>query len=584
MKRVSLITIAVLLFLLSMHAAAADISVKLRIDRQEASLSDAIRLEVTIEGTRDGDIKPAIQGLEPFIVTPGGTSSRLEFINGRMTSGITYSYFLQPRKTGTFQIGPARVNIAGKDYQSDTGTIRVAAPSTGTTARSAAHFLRADLSRTDIFVEEQTVYTLSLFTRTQIRDLSLQLPEIDGLTFTRLGDPSEEQRQVDGNSYQVLSLRYAVTCERTGLIEIAPARMKMTVIAPRSRSRLDDFFNDPFFSSVSGRPLALESSPVALRVEPLPETGRPPDFGGLVGEFTIESRLEPDVVKAGESATLTVSVKGRGNIKRIPDLVLPEIPSIKAYKDQPVLQSRQEADGLQGSKTMKWALVPAAAGRQSIPPLTLSFFDPKARRYQTIGTPALTLAVQPGEAEKLRTTHSVDGGSRPEAAPKQTVQEVGRDLLPIHSAMADLLPRQKLHPGGWFFWALLLLPMLTYVSVFVFLKVRRYSAAGSAAARSRKAAREFNKTFAGRQLTPSQTLQAFRRYINQRFALNHGTLTPREAADILAEHGVSPETRQQVEKVLEQFEVVVYASRGDVAAGNGADLPKLVGEIEKEIK
>ena len=73
---------------------------------------------------------------------------------------------------------------------------------------------------------------------------------------------------------------------------------------------------------------------------PLPQEGRPADFGGLVGDFTLAATVEPLELKAGESATLTATVRGRGNAKRIPELKIPSLDGVKIYADQPVQKTR----------------------------------------------------------------------------------------------------------------------------------------------------------------------------------------------------------------------------------------------------
>ena len=58
-----------------------------------------------------------------------------------------------------------------------------------------------------------------------------------------------------------------------------------------------------------------------------------------------------------------------------PDLKIPELDHIKVYADQPVLESTQDSEGLRGTKTMKWALVPEKEGRLEVPPVAVSYFD-----------------------------------------------------------------------------------------------------------------------------------------------------------------------------------------------------------------
>ncbi|MCP3954598.1 MAG: protein BatD [Desulfobacterales bacterium] len=573
----------VLFFTLSPLAARGDISVVLRIDPHEATLAETVKLEVSIEGNRDSDDRPDIPGLDSFIVTPGGASSRVEYTNGRMRSAITHTYFIQPQKPGVFPIGPARIRIAKQAFQSNTETLKVLRPSAAAGTASATHFLRAELPDTDIFVEEQAGYILKLYTRTRVRDLSLQLPEIDGLTFTRLGNPSEERRVLNGISYNVLTIRYALVGDREGVYDVAPARMKMTVLDPGTRSRRNPFFNDPFFASVSGRPLTLFSNAARLNVRPLPVADRPADFSGLVGRFTIDSRLEPASVNVGESATLTVFVSGRGNVKRIPDLALEKTPGLKHYKDQPVLTARQEADGWQGSKTMKWALVPEESGDHVLPSFALSFFDPEARRYQTIRTPRRTLSVRTNASQKSRTVTAAIGNANT-AVVKQDVIEVGRDILPIHTAMANLVPPARLYPGGWFFRFVLALPLLVYLLMLCILKLHKYSAENSDAVRAKRAARNFHRNCRKGRLRSSELIEAFRHYVNQRFALQYGALTPEDSAEILTVQGVSPDTCRRVERTIRQLEAAVYIGRGDDICESSGELAELIDRIEKEIR
>ena len=83
MNRYSLITLSIILLNLVPVLAAADISVNLKMDRSEASLTDSVQLIISVGGSRDSGSSPEIQGLEDFVLSSGGTSSRFEFINGK---------------------------------------------------------------------------------------------------------------------------------------------------------------------------------------------------------------------------------------------------------------------------------------------------------------------------------------------------------------------------------------------------------------------------------------------------------------------------------------------------------------------
>ena len=148
-----------------------------------------------------------------------------------------------------------------------------------------------------------------------------------------------------GRPYQIIEVRYLVTPQKAGNYTLTPTRMDLTVFTPQNRPRRG-IFDDPFFGQrSSGRPATLTSEALALQVLPLPQEGRPADFGGLVGSFTLEATVEPQQLKAGESVTLTATVRGRGNVKRMPELKIPPLDGLKVYADQPVLKDETDGGG-----------------------------------------------------------------------------------------------------------------------------------------------------------------------------------------------------------------------------------------------
>ncbi len=186
MKRLSLsISIFVLIALIP-SLSWAKISLSLKLDRSEILLVDSVLLIVSVGGSRDSDSTPDIRGFENFDVRSGGTSSRIEFINGKISSGVDYTYFIQPQKIGIFQIGPARVLIDGKPYTSNSAKLRVVQPVGGKGANRNPIFLTAELSDDAVYVEEQTIYTLKLHLRRNVRNINLNLPETENLVFKQI--------------------------------------------------------------------------------------------------------------------------------------------------------------------------------------------------------------------------------------------------------------------------------------------------------------------------------------------------------------------------------------------------------------
>lgn len=565
----------------------ASMSLDLSLDRTDCALDETVRLVVRAKGVQRPADTPKIRGLEPFRVQQGGTSSRVEIINGQVNSAVEYTYILAPRKTGTFQVGPAEIIVDGKTLVSQVVELKVHdAPSTKAPS-SEPLFLTGTLSKDRVYLEEQITYVLKLYRRIQVTDVSLELPELEHATFRQLGQPLEYQASHEGDPYQVLEIRYALFLTKEGEYEIPPVKMHLTAIAPQDRRQKtpfdDRFFRSPFFSFGAGRKVTVKTDALKFTVSPLPLAGRPADFSGLVGSFRMETTLEPPSIAAGDSSTLTVVISGRGNVHRIPDLKGPEPVSVKVYADQPTLSTETGNQGISGAKTMKWALVPERGGRFEIRPLTLSYFDPASHRYQLLKSEPLALTVVAGQEAKKPAAEDSKKSGPLDAASKKAVQDLARDILPIHSSLKGLTPDHGPGPGGILFWAALLGPPCGFVFVFLGQRLSRRSPDALAAVRAKKAARRMVKKCSV-AINADALASALRDYVNDRFGLSLGALTSRELETELSARGVRQETLERVTSLLNALEDVIYSGRGGESCRLAEGIPELIRRIEREMR
>ncbi len=590
MKRIVCFLIFFSILILPAFPVAAEVSVTLNLDRQEVTLADSVALQVRVSGTRSSDAPPVIEGLKSFHVTQGGSASRVEFINGRYNSFVDYTYYLQPKEKGVFRVGPAAAKVDGKTYQSNAATLKVLADGDGSGSKKEAVFLTATLGSENAYVEQQVPYTLKLHLRTNVSDISLDLPEASEFTFRQLEKPKEYQAIYDGISYRVLEVSYGVTPLKPGRFRIPPARMGLTVYSDRKRTPRG-LFDDPFFGGAlrSGRPLTVSSEPLAIEVLPFPEEEKPSDFSGLVGRFSIEDSLSGDEVHAGDSVTLTVHLRGTGNVNRLPDLKMPDMDHLKTYADEPVFQTRAGADGLSGSKTMKWALVPDAAGDYTMPAFAISYFDPQTETYVTEKTRPLVLKVLPGEKQTLVTAAKSEKSDQPSKPAKKEVEEIGHDILPIYTSISGLkndvwFSSKETGTGNWICWAILLVPLLVYGLVFLGLRFNRKTDAAIYAQRARKAAQVFLKECRRREKDANGMMTAVRDYINDRFELSLGALIPSDVSKLLMEKGVSRSTAKSLSDVLEELEGRIYTG-GEASCGSASEnILEIIKRLEKELR
>jgi hypothetical protein len=585
--------LAMLIYLLLFWATAfADVSVTLKMDRVEATLVDTVQMQVSVSGTRAGNAAPVLKGMESFQVTQGGTSSRVEIVNGSVSSSVDFTYFIQPQKTGTFTIGPAEIEVDGRKLSSNTVTLDVtkASQSSGAGTGTGPVFIEASISTDDIYVEEQSIYTIKLYHRVDVDELSLKLPEVAHVSFKQLGQPHNYQTVYAGVSYAVMEVRYALLASKAGGFVIGPSRMNMIVPQAGGRSMFNNFFNDPFFkdpfsSFSSGRPLHLSTRPIDLTVHDLPQKDKPADFSGLVGDFKMTSQLEPARLKAGESATLTIRVSGRGNTTRIPDIDFPELSFAQVYGDQPVLESTSNGHGIGGTKTMKWALVPEKEGRFEIPEFMLSFFNPDTHTYHTLRTPRQALTVLPGKKQEVAVFNASSHIGKNHQEPlKRKIQQIGEDILPIHTAAKDLSVPFRTLASGWRFWPTLFGPVIVYLLLLAGSNLRNRSRQGLKRSRAKNAFRKFKKRYQAVQNDGAGILDAFTAYLNDKLNLCIGTLTADDMVRFLGKQHVNGEVVNKIRQNIEMIESAVYAGNDVKKANMADDFLKLVKALEKEIR
>jgi len=579
MKKIILLLVFSIIILVPCQTRA-EVSVTLSLDRQEATPSDSIRMAIKVSGARSCDSSPVIKGLASFQVSPGGSSSRVEIVNGKFSSSVDYTYYIQPSGPGTFQLGPAEVKVNGKVFQSNTVTLSILKTASPESPAQGPIFLTATLSSKKAYVEEQVLYTLKLYLKISVSDISLQLPELDHLAFKQLEKPREYQGVYDGSTYRIIEVPYGLMALKAGNYGIKPSRMNMTAYDSRRSRR--GFFDDPFFRA--GRPVTIASQALELKVAPLPDQGKPKGFSGLVGTFKIEATLKPSKIKVGESATLTVLISGRGNVNRIPDLKMPALDHIKVYADEPVFEARPDFKGLAGFKTMKWAIVPEQQGDYEIPPLSLSFFDPDTNKYHIIQTPRQPLIVLPGKEKMIMVETGPGRQNGANKSAKQGIKELGHDILPLHTSVRNLEARSSIMSGGLFLWLTLLLPFVLYLSTFLGLRLKRRSVRAMPVHRAKRAAKNLVRQCRQGGDDANCLSLWIRDYFNDRFGLTLASLTPEDAADILASKGVGPGTAQKLRAILIELENTVYTGQTRTADRMNDEIPRLIKEIEREIR
>ena len=170
--------------------------------------------------------------------------------------------------------------------------------------------------------------------------------------------------------------------DRAGTLAIPPLAMRFAYATRFRESLLEGRVADERIeASVTGPPLEL-------RILPLPEAGRPAEFTGAVGSFSVRAQADPRDLEAGESLKLELRIEGRGNFET---LLPPRLDRLEGFH----VYGAVEEKGPNG-RTVTYDLAPANEAVKQVPAISFSFFDPEASEYRLAQTRAIPILVRPG--------------------------------------------------------------------------------------------------------------------------------------------------------------------------------------------
>jgi len=574
---------------------AGELAIIGKVDKTEITVEDSILLSITVSGVQSPPT-PELPDLPDFTVQPGGTVSQVQFVNGKLSSDTIFNYALIPRRAGTFTIGPAIVEVRGKIARSEPIQVKVT-PVAKKAGKRPDVFIEHSVSTKNPYKNQQIIYTFRYYSIYSTAQAKLEEPDFEGFIFEKLGDEREYNKKVGDNTYRVIEIRKALFPARTGAVTIGEAKLAAEVVVPSRRRRgsrdqfFRSFFDDSFFGIGGQRQTKhLRTDPIDLEVRELPLAGRPKDFGGLVGNVGVVTKVEKQQLAVGDSSTIHVTISGNANLQNVELPPLAGVKDFKTYDDRPEFTQKIKGDQLYGVKTFKRALVPMKPGEFRIPPVSLSYFNPDSGQYEVAQDEWITLSIRPSEeAEEFSLVRSAvpAGGTQ--------VKILGQDILPPHNRLRQLT-HQHVSRGGILTGVLLFLPFFGFlVTLVVYNRIEsdRKDTAGvrrrKAFGRSRAELKRLRADVQGENAELFRNLsRVIREYLGDRFDMPGAALTPVEAERLLREEPdragkISPRVREILEK-LEGYRFGVDLPSREERQVLYREVRKLIGEMEKILK
>jgi len=532
-----------------------------------------------------------IPSLKDFKIINQYQSSSFTFVNGILGNTIEITYTLLPASSGRFTIEPVVIRSAGQTVKSNPITITVLSSSLPSsppkptltspfnppqsfpyysppysppiTTPTKSYWAEQKLSLNSVYINQGVLLTLTFY---HISDLyiegSYKLPDLSGFQVVELPQGKTQKTEVINNEeYVVEEARVLLFPITAGEKYIPPTQIEIA--------------GSPF-SSVQAE--TIFTNPLKLTVQPLPEEGKPAQFSGAVGQFTMEVSSPPSVAKTGESFTIDAEIRGYGNLKGI------KSPSVSGGEKFEVFQSTTEenylpeADKIYSQKKFSYLFIPKSEGEISLPPIEFNYFDPEQKKYQILTSPTAKVRVLKGASISSPSQMSTSGNE---------VKILGKDILYINTTanIKDFIPFIYQKTEYELYWIIL---AMTNLFVFILNQIKkRYQQQQKnilqkkAYKKALKSLKQISKQkIQNAEELSKQFIQIIQQYLELKFNLATTCVGEDDLQELLSKNNISESLIRKTKEFWQKTEFLRYSNN----TPQQIEKTKMIEEIKEIIK
>jgi len=548
----------------SIFAQQAELSVS--ISKNSLGLNERLRIEFSINKQGGDNFKPP--EFKEFKVIAGPSQSVSQsWINGKVTFSQSYTYILKPIRKGELVIEPASIEINGSTISSKYLKVIVTDPidipenpnDPEYIANQNIHLV-AEVSKTNPYVGEgiYVEYRLYVSENVSVYDTSVtEAPQYNGFWNQEIqidGYPVKTGKY-NGQNYRYIVLQKALLVPtKTGNLTIDPMKMDIVIGVPTGRA---DFFGNVITKNIRKE---FASSKKIIKPKELPLNGKPENFNGAVGDFSFNVTLSKEVLKANESSQIKIDVFGKGNLKLF-ELPTVETPAeLEKYQPERKESVRINTDGISGSVSDSYTIVPQFKGKYKIPKVSFTYFNPKEGAYKTITTDDMYVDVLEGKELVSPKNESSQNGIE-----KQNVVSLGNNFRYIQTRTIFQLKKTEDFYNSTLFYLLLLVPFIA-IPAGIFIgkrnEARNSDLVGIRLRKAEKLARKFLSE-AQKQLGKKEAFyealeRALHNYLKAKLNIETADISKEKITQILEEKKVDSETITKFIAVLQASDFARY--------------------------
>ena len=387
------------------------------IDRSSVYDNESVQLTLRVDA-QVGNVQLDVSALNSdFEIISNNRQQQYTVSNGRAKSSTEWNLVLIPRRTGNLVI--PSLKLRGEVSNALELKVQPSASRSSTSANVRPIFAEAVVDKDTVYVQQQILLTLRLYTSVSLTDYNLTPLTVDGAIVRQVAE-NQYQKRVDGRDYLVIEVRFAVFPQTSGELTI-PAQRFGAFEAPRQRQ----------FGGFSQRGNQVLRNTDSKRIEALQ---RPAQIAGdqwmpsAQVELTETWSSDLGELRVGEPVTRSITITAEGLTgAQIHPLNFAAADDHRVYPDKAQLETRNTDDGALGVRIESMALVPNREGQIQLPALEVAWWNTRTGQPErtVLAGRVLQIAAAAAERQASLPTSAVPGAETPlaaSAAPENAAQ------------------------------------------------------------------------------------------------------------------------------------------------------------------
>ncbi len=380
------------ILMISANLSLAEVSAW--VDNNPVVVGEMFRLHIEAKNVDDPQ-EPDLSEIRGLQILNRSVQNQTSIVGTSITRTVNWTYVMLAPSSGNYRIPALQVG------SEKTIPIALKAEESSQSPNNQIVRLEVDVSPNEVYPQQQVLVRVRIIrTGAQLENESLTPFELAGTQIEKVNQRSF--RKVNNGKRQLITeISYVLLPEKSGTILLPQLSYQGNEIrGGNSQGNFGNFGNFGNIFQQRGRRIFSNSEAQTIQVKALPVAFKGWWLPAAKLELEEQWLPNPPEFRVGEPVTRTLTVNAYGVFgNQIPELSFELPEKMKAYADQPSIETVKTQEGLKGTRVEKWAIIPGQAGKLELPEISVAWWDVQKDEIRTSVFPARIIEVFPATVD-----------------------------------------------------------------------------------------------------------------------------------------------------------------------------------------